>query len=123
MNAHADAPPSFLGPRTGIAGILEIEGELVISGRVKGQIAAIRVVIAPGGYVEGDVIAFEVVIAGHMNGRVFAPTVTIEASAQVDGRIFHSSITIARGANVRGRTPWRPPSYFETLDKLPEERP
>ena len=123
MNAHADAPPSFLGPRTGIAGILEIEGELVISGTVRGQIAAIRVVIGRGGYVEGDVIAFEVVIAGQLNGRVFAPTVTIDASAQVDGRIFHTNLTVARGASMRGRTPWRPASYFETLDKLPEERP
>ena len=123
MNPHADAPASFLGPCTGIAGILEIEGELVISGRVKGQIAAIRVVIGRGGHVEGDIIAFEVVIAGQLNGRVFAPNVTIEASAEVDARIFHTNITVARGAYVRGRTPWRPPSYFETLDKLPEERP
>ena len=123
MNAHADAPPSFLGPRTGISGILEIEGELVISGRVKGQIAAVKVVIAPGGQVEGDIIAFEVVIAGHLNGRVFAPTVAIEASARVEGRVFHTNISVARGAHVSGRTPWRPISYFETLDKLPEERP
>lgn len=123
MNAHADAPPSYLGPRTGIAGILEIEGELVISGKVKGQIAAVKVVIKPGGQVEGDVVAFEVVIAGHLNGRVFAPTVAIEDGADVQGRIFHTNLTVARGARIDGRTPWRPISYFETLDKLPEERP
>ena len=122
-SAHLDAPPSFLGPRTGIAGILEIDGELVICGRVKGQIAALRLVIGAGGHVEGDVIAHQVVITGSLNGRVFAPTVAIEDGARVEGRIFHTTISVARGAHVRGRMPWRPISYFETLDKLPEERP
>ena len=122
-NAHADAPPSFLGPRTGIAGTLEIDGELVICGRVKGQIAALRLVIGAGGHVEGDIVANHVVITGSLNGRVFAPTVAIEDGATVDGRIFHTTVTVARGAKVKGRMPWRPISYFETLDKLPEERP
>lgn len=120
---QADAHHSFLGPRTEIEGILEIDGELVISGRVKGQIAAFGLVIAKGGHVEGDVIAREVVISGHMNGRVFAPTVSIEAGAKVEGRVFHTHVTVARGAHVIGRMPWRPLSYFETLEKLPEIRP
>jgi cytoskeletal protein CcmA (bactofilin family) len=122
-HAESDASPSFLGPRTGIAGIVEIEGALVISGRVKGQIAARRLVIAAGGYVEGDIVAQEVVITGRLNGRVFAPIVSIEDGAEVEGRIFHTTITVARGAHVTGRMPWRPLSYFETLDKLPENRP
>src|SRR3954469_4878665 len=121
--ARADAPPSFLGPRTGIVGIVEIEGALIVSGRVKGQIAALSVVIAAGGYVEGDIVAQEVVITGRLNGRVFAPSVSIEKGAQIEGRIFHTTVTVARGAQVTGRMPWRPLSYFETLDKLPEIRP
>jgi len=95
----------------------------VISGRVRGHIAAPKLVIAAGGHVEGDIIAREVVIAGRLDGRVFAPTVSVEASAVVEGRIFHTTITVARGARMSGRMPWRPTSYFETLDKLPEIRP
>lgn len=121
--AHDDAPPSHLGPRTGIAGILEIEGELVVSGKVKGQIAALRLIVAAGGEVEGDIVADEVIICGRLNGRVFAPNVSIEAGAEVEGRIFHTTISVARGARVSGRLPWRPISYFETLDQLPEARP
>jgi len=120
---EAEGPPSFLGPGVGIQGVLEITGELVISGRVRGHIAALRLVIAAGGHVEGDIIAREVVIAGRLDGRVFAPTVSVEASAVVEGRIFHTTITVARGARMSGRMPWRPTSYFETLDKLPEIRP
>jgi len=73
MQPEAEAPPSRLGPGVGIQGVLEIDGELVISGLVKGRIAASKLVIAPGGYVEGDIVAREVVISGRLNGRVFAP--------------------------------------------------
>ena len=120
---EAEAPPSFLGSRVEIRGVLEADGELVISGLVRGRIAALRLVIAAGGYVEADIVAREVVIVGRLVGRVFAPTVSIEAGAEVEGRIFHTNIAVARGARVVGRMPWRPISYFEKLDKLPEARP
>jgi cytoskeletal protein CcmA (bactofilin family) len=120
---EAEAPPSLLGPGVGISGALEIDGELVVSGVVRGRIAATRLVIAADGYVEGDIIAREVVIIGRLNGRVFAPTVRVEASAEIEGRIFHTNVTVARGARMVGRMPWRPVSYFETLDQLPEIRP
>ena len=123
LGREAEAPPSYLGTRVCIRGALEVDGELVISGHVAGRIAAIRLVIAKGGLVEGDIVAHEVVIAGHVNGRVFAPSVTIEDGAEVEGRVFHTNITVARGARITGRMPWRPISYFETLDKLPEVRP
>jgi len=117
-----ETPPSVLGPGVGVSGALEIQGELVVSGLVKGHIAALKVVIAPGGTVDGDIVAREVVIAGRLNGRVFAPTVSVEASAEIEGRIFHTQVTVAQGAKVTGRMPWRPTSYFDTLDQLPEAR-
>jgi len=119
---EAEEAPSFLGAGVSIEGVLEINGELVVSGLVRGRIAALKLVIAPGGYVEGDVIAREVVISGRLNGRVFAPDVSIQASADVEGRIFHTNVTVVHGARVSGRMPWRPTSYFDTLDQLPEIR-
>jgi len=119
---EAEEPPTFLGHGVVVHGALEIDGELVVSGRVIGRIAARRLVIAADGYVEGDIVAGEVIIAGRLNGRVFAPTVAIEDGAEIEGRIFHTNVTVARGARVTGRMPWRPLSYFETLDQLPEVR-
>jgi cytoskeletal protein CcmA (bactofilin family) len=119
---EAEEPPTFLGHGVAVRGALEIDGELVVSGRVIGRISARRLVIAADGYVEGDIIAGEVIIAGRLNGRVFAPTVAIEDGAEIEGRIFHTNVTVARGARVTGRMPWRPLSYFETLDQLPEVR-
>lgn len=114
---------STLGRGVTVRGALEIEGELVVFGLVVGRIAAVKLVIAVDGRVEGDIVARDVIIAGHLNGRVFAPTVEIEATADIEGRIFHTTVTVARGARVDGRMPWRPISYFETLDQLPEAQP
>jgi cytoskeletal protein CcmA (bactofilin family) len=118
-----ELPPSYLRSSLRIRGVLEAECELTIGGVVIGRIAALKLVIAPGGHVEGDIVAREVVIAGSLKGRVFAPTVAVEETAHIDGRIFHHTISVARGAHFDGRMPWRPISYFETLDQLPETQP
>jgi ADP-glucose pyrophosphorylase len=101
------ALPSHLSKAITIKGDLESDGELHIDGNVHGQICADRLVIGPGGYLEGDVIARDV---------------HIEGTAEVNGRIFHNTITVAKGARIDARMPWRPPSYFETLETLPEAR-
>ena len=75
---------------------------------------------APGGYLEGDIIARDVRIEGRLAGRIFALNVTLDSAAEVTGRIFHNTITVAKGARIDARMPWRPPSYFETLEQLPE---
>jgi cytoskeletal protein CcmA (bactofilin family) len=118
-----DLPPSYFGTGVRVRGVLEIEGELTIQGFVAGRIAALKLIIAPGGRVEGDIVAREVVVAGHLNGRIFAPTVSVEETAHIDGRIFHNTISVARGAHFDGRMPWRPINFFETLDQLPETQP
>jgi cytoskeletal protein CcmA (bactofilin family) len=119
----AEFPPSYLRSSLRIRGVLEAECELTIGGIVIGRIAALKLIIALGGHVEGDVVAKEVVIAGSLKGRVFAPTVAVEETAHIDGRIFHHTISVARGAHFDGRMPWRPINYFETLDQLPETQP
>ncbi|MES2254818.1 MAG: polymer-forming cytoskeletal protein [Pseudomonadota bacterium] len=113
---------SHLSKAITIKGDLESDGELHINGIVHGQICADRLVIGPGGYLEGDVIARDVHIEGRMEGRIFALNVTLDSSAEVNGRIFHNTITVAKGARIDARMPWRPPSYFETLETLPEAR-
>jgi len=113
-------PASSLGKALVIKGLLETDGELHIHGTVRGRINADRLVIAPGGYVEGDIVARDAHIVGRLNGRIFAVNVTLAGSADVSGRVFHNTITVERGAHIDARMPWRPPSYFETLDQLPE---
>ena len=119
----ADLPASQLGTAATVTGVLDTDGELQIHGSVVGRINAERLVLCRHGQVEGDIVAKDVRIGGRLNGRVFALNVTLDDTADVSGRIFHNTVTVARGARFEGRMPWRPPSYFEALDQLPETRP
>ncbi len=118
----ADAFKSHLSKALTVKGYLDSDGELHIHGNVLGQVCADRLVVGSSGYLEGDVIARDVRIEGKMAGRIFALNVTLESAAEVTGRIFHNTITVAKGARIDARMPWRPPSYFETLEQLPEVR-
>jgi cytoskeletal protein CcmA (bactofilin family) len=89
-------------------------------GHVAGRINADRLIIAQSGLVEGDIVANDVRVAGRLIGRIFALNVVIEETANITGRVFHHTVTAARGHKLEGRMPWRPPSYFATLDQLPE---
>lgn len=113
---------SRLGKAISVRGDLETDGELHIQGRVAGRINAGTLVIAGDGYVEGDIVARDVRVDGRLNGRIFAVNVTLAKSADVSGRVFHNTVTVEQGARIDARMPWRPPSYFETLDQLPETK-
>lgn len=123
-HGRAEEPPrSALSRGLTIRGRLECEGEVIIQGHVTGRIDADRLVVGPDGVVNGDIVAREVLVRGRFDGRIFAHTVTLDASAEVTGRVFHHTITVERGARIDARMPWRPLNYFETLDQLPEIRP
>lgn len=113
---------SQLGAALTVTGVLDTDGELLVHGNVQGRINAERLVLCERGSVEGDIVAKDVHIGGRLNGRVFALNVTLEETADVSGRIFHNTVTVAKGARIDGRMPWRPPSYFEALDQLPETK-
>ncbi len=115
-------PVSHVGKALHVQGELETDGELHIQGSVTGRINAGILIIAGDGYVEGDIVARDVHVDGRLNGRIFAVNVTFAKSATVTGRVFHNSVTVEQGARIDARMPWRPPSYFETLDQLPETR-
>lgn len=121
--AGAEEPAaSHLAKSLTVRGDLDCDGEVRIYGKFMGQISADRLVLGTTGHLEGDVIARDVRIEGRFMGRVFALNVTLDSAAEVTGRIFHNTITVAKGARVEARTPWRPPSYFETLEQFPEVR-
>ncbi|HWA04437.1 MAG TPA: polymer-forming cytoskeletal protein [Rhizomicrobium sp.] len=120
--SDAAASRSHLGRSLTVKGIIDTDGEVHIHGRMLGRINAGSLVVSPEGYVEGDIVARDAHIGGRFNGRIFALNVTLDSSADVSGRIFHNTVTVERGARVDARMPWRPPSFFETLEQLPETK-
>src|ERR1700722_9347084 len=119
---ESEMPASYLGTALPAQGFLDTDGDIHIHGRVFGRVCADRLVLGSGGYLEGDVVARDVHIGGRLTGRIFALNGTLDSSADVTGRISHHEVTVIKGARVDARMPWRPPSYFESLEQLPEPR-
>ncbi len=117
-----ELPSSWLGRALTISGCLETDGEIQVHGSVLGRINATRLFLGIRGYIEGDVFAEDVYIVGRLNGRVFAPNVTLDSTAEITGRIFHNTANIASGAHIDGRMPWRPLNFFNELKQLPEKQ-
>lgn len=91
---------SFLGPHISIDGEVRCTGKLAITGHVRGRITARRVVILPGGTVEGEIVADTVEIEGAFTGRITAGSVEIGAQAEITADIETAAISIREGARV-----------------------
>lgn len=118
--SEPEPPTSYLGRALTVRGVLDTDGEIHIHGSVLGTINADRLIVRPGGSVEGDVIARDVRIEGRVKGRVFAFHVTLDRTADITGRVFHHTATVEKGARIDGRMPWRPLNYFEAFEQPPE---
>jgi cytoskeletal protein CcmA (bactofilin family) len=96
------AAPSILSGDLKIEGDIVSEGELHISGSVKGDVAARKLTLAEGGSITGTVEAEVAVIAGSLSGRLTATSVTLAATAHVVADIVHVSLLIEQGAVFEG---------------------
>lgn len=75
-----------------IEGRCETRGQVRIEGRIAGDISASGVELAPGGRVDGDVIARE----GTQNGKPFI------ISGNVSGSVRAGRVEVRRGGSVHG---------------------
>jgi cytoskeletal protein CcmA (bactofilin family) len=96
--------PCVIGPKIEIRGNLSGDEDLVIEGKVAGQITlSKRLVIEAGGVVEASVTADELLVAGQLRGDVIASgQVTISEGASVTGKLRAPRISIEEGARFKG---------------------
>jgi cytoskeletal protein CcmA (bactofilin family) len=101
--ANTDAI-NIIGKGITIRGSLTGAGDLVIEGRVEGQIALKNhLTIEGSGLVEADIRADELTINGTASGNIDASTkVSISQSAKVNGDIKATRVVIEDGAVFNG---------------------
>ena len=96
------AAPSILSGDLRIEGDIVSDGELHISGSIKGDVVARKLTLAAGGSITGTVEAEVAVIAGTLAGRLTATSVTLAGTAHVVADITHVSLLIEQGAVFEG---------------------
>lgn len=96
------ASPSILMSDLSIEGDIVSEGEVHISGSVKGEVVARDLTLNEGGSVTGVVRAESAIIAGNLVGRLTAASVLLKSSACVEADMTHVSLTLEPGAAFDG---------------------
>ena len=83
-------------------GDLETEGDILVKGKVLGNIKCKVLIIDTGALVEGGVEAEEVIIRGNSKGTIKANRVALEKSASVESDICHKIFSAEEGARIKG---------------------
>jgi len=83
-------------------GDLESEGDILVKGKVLGNIKCNLLIIDVDAMVEGGITADEVVIRGQTKGIINATKVRLEKTASVDSEICHNVFSAEEGARIRG---------------------
>src|SRR5690348_4854453 len=96
------AAPSILSEDLKIEGDVVSQGELHISGSIKGDVVARKLTLAEGGSITGAVEADVAVIAGNLAGRLTANSVILARTARVVADVTHVSMSVEEGAVFEG---------------------
>ncbi len=83
-------------------GDLESEGDVLVKGKVIGNITCKLLIIDVDALVEGGVTATDVIIRGKAKGRIVADSVRLERTADVDCEICQKSFSAEEGAKIKG---------------------
>ena len=85
-----------------ITGNLKTTGDVLIEGKIEGDIRAHLLTIGEGATVKGECVADDVVVNGRVVGRVRGLKVRLTSTARVEGDIIHKTIAIESGAHFEG---------------------
>ncbi len=102
-----------LGPSLVVKGTLVGEEDLLVEGRLDGEISLRqnRVTIGEGGRVKADVYSKSICVEGEVNGNLFGEDeVVIRRSGKVRGNVTAPRVTLENGAKFKGSIDMQPGS-------------
>lgn len=83
-------------------GDLESDGDVLVKGKVIGNIKCKLLIVDADASIEGGVDVEEVIIRGKAKGKIQADRVKLEKTAIVDCEIEHRSFSVEEGARLKG---------------------
>ncbi len=116
-----------INSHTNIVGNIRAEEDLIINGKLKGnvEIRNHSFFLGPSGRLKGNIFGQKVRIRGHMQGDIIATgKVEITREAKFSGKIISRSITVEKGAHFDADVKLGQESPGkESLGKAPIEKP
>ena len=95
---------NMIGEGTIITGDIKSKGDIRVDGSLKGSIDTEgKVVVGPGGIVEGDVVCKDADIAGVIKAKIsVSQLLSLKSSAKLNGDIITNKLSIEPGATFTG---------------------
>lgn len=91
---------SVIGTEMQINGNIKCSGNLVLKGKVKGNVECDNINISSEGNLKGNIKALQSSIGGNFEGDVFADTLAIESTANIKGKLHYNNLKAQPGANL-----------------------
>lgn len=102
-----DANYSIINEWLLMRGDLESEGDILVKGRINGNIKCKLLIVDVDAQIEGGIQADEVIIRGRTKGTIEANKVRLEKTANVDSEISHMTFSAEEGAKIKGALRYR----------------
>lgn len=102
-----DANYSIINEWLTMRGDLESEGDVLVKGKVHGNITCKLLIVDVDALIEGGIRAEEVVVRGRTKGTIEANKVRLEKTAHVDSEISHQTFSAEEGARIKGALKYR----------------
>ena len=91
---------SVIGVEMQINGNIKCSGNLVLKGKVKGNIECDHISISSEGFLKGNIKSLNTTIGGDFEGNVFADTLAIESTAKIKGNLHYNNLKAQGGATL-----------------------
>ena len=91
---------SVIGTEMHISGNIKCSGNLVIKGRVKGNIECDHIHLASDGFLRGNIKSLHSVLGGDFEGDVIADTLAIESTGSIKGNLYYNNLKAQPGAKL-----------------------
>jgi len=105
FSAYANAAEkncSILNEWLTMRGDLESTGDILVKGKIHGNIQCKLLIVDTQAQVEGGIEAEEVVVRGATRGTIRAKSVRVEKTGNVDSEMYQESFSSEEGARIRG---------------------
>ena len=121
----ADARTSdalVLDRRVNLIGSITYDGEVLLSGKIEGEVRCKSLRIAERGSVDGDIIAERVEVLGEVIGSILANEIVLKTACTVSGQIYHKHLTLEDGCFFEGQSRRHPAPMLLAQAREAEER-
>ena len=86
-----------------IDGDIQSKGDIVVSGSIKGNVAAKAIDVKDSGMIAGNITSDELLTEGKIKGKIEATSVNLKLSSSTDTHMISHTLIVETGAKLLGK--------------------